>query len=416
MVVGGGAAGLIAAAAAADLGASVVMLEKMSRPGRKLRITGKGRCNITNVAELEDFIDHFGKSGRFLRQAFSRWFSHDVMKLFEDSGIKLVTERGGRVFPASGKATDVVDALVNRVESSGCRNRCSCVVDSLIIEAGKICGVKAGDRVFTAESVILATGGASYPATGSSGDGYRLAADAGHNIIDIRPALVPLEVSEKVVRDLAGLALRNIRMRVIIDGSEAEEQFGELTFENYGVSGPVVLTASGRIVDALRAGKGVVISLDLKPGLSDQKLENRLVRDFAKRGREPMSSLLRGLMPRQLVRPCLRGCKIQGHRTGSSMHAEERKKLKAWLKDFRLTITGHRPWSEAIVTAGGVDTREINPVTMESKKIKGLYIAGELLDIQADTGGYNLQAAFSTGRLAGIAAGRMGGNAEMLKC
>jgi predicted Rossmann fold flavoprotein len=280
------------------------------------------------------------------------------------------------------------------------------VVDSLIIEAGKICGVKAGDRVFTAESVILATGGASYPATGSSGDGYRLAADAGHNIIDIRPALVPLEVSEKVVRDLAGLALRNIRMRVIIDGREAEEQFGELTFENYGVSGPVVLTASGRIVDALRAGKGVVISLDLKPGLSDQKLENRLVRDFAKRGREPMSSLLRGLMPRQLVRPCLRGCKIQGHRTGSSMHAEERKKLKAWLKDFRLTITGHRPWSEAIVTAGGVDTREINPVTMESKKIKGLYIAGELLDIQADTGGYNLQAAFSTGHLAGIAAGK----------
>jgi predicted Rossmann fold flavoprotein len=327
------------------------------------------------------------------------------MELLEKSGIKLVKERGGRVFPASGKATDVVDALVDRVAAAGCRLKCSSVVDSVVIENGAICGVVVGGQVFAAKSVILATGGRSYPATGSSGDGYRLAADAGHNIVNVRPALVPLEVSEKVVKDLAGLALRNIRMRVMFDGLESEEQFGELTFETYGVSGPVVLTASGRIVDALDAGKKVTISLDLKPGLSEQKLENRLIRDFAKRGREPMSSLLRGLMPRQLVRPCLRGCKIQGHRTGSSISAAERKKLGDWLKDFRLTVTGHRPWPEAIITAGGVDTREINPVTMESKKTQGLYIIGELLDVQADTGGYNLQAAFSTGWLAGKAAG-----------
>jgi len=404
IVVGGGAAGLMAAASAAEAGADTLLLEKMSRPGRKLRITGKGRCNITNIAEQADFIEHFGDSGNALRQAFARYFSQDVMELFESLGVKLVKERGGRVFPASGKATDVVDALVARASRLGCRTRSSMTVDKLIVEGGRVMGVKCGGEILEAGAVVLAAGGASYPATGSSGDGYRMAAEVGHTIIDIRPALVPLEVGERVVRDLAGLALRNIRMQVIVDGKVRDEQFGELSFETYGVSGPVILTASGGIVDAMRAGSEVVISLDLKPALSEQKLENRLLRDFEKRGREPMSSLLRGLMPRQLVRPCLRGCKIQGHRTGNSIRAEERLRLLKWLKDFRLTITGHRPWSEAIVTAGGVDTREINPVTMESKLIHGLYIAGELLDIQADTGGYNLQAAFSTGHLAGIAA------------
>jgi len=401
IVVGGGAAGLMAAGIAAKSGARTLLLEKMSRPGRKLRITGKGRCNITNIAEQNDFIDHFGKTGNSLRQAFSQYFSQDVMIFFESLGIKLVTERGGRVFPVSGKAQDVVDAMVNWVTKQGCRTHCGAVVDGLIINEGKICGIKSGGKDIFAKSVILATGGASYPATGSTGDGYKLAAEAGHTIVPPRPALVPLETEERIVRDLAGLGLRNIQLRVFTDDKQTDEQFGELTFETYGVNGPVILTASGAIVDALQAKQKVILAIDLKPGLSEQKLEARILRDLEKRGREPMSSLLRGLMPKQLVRPCLRGCKIQGHRIGSSIRSNERRKLLKWLKEFRLTISGSRPLAEAIVTAGGVDTSEINPKTMESKLVEGLYIAGELLDVQADTGGYNLQAAFSTGWVAG---------------
>jgi len=395
----------MAAGVAAKSGARTLLLEKMMRPGRKLRITGKGRCNITNIAEQSDFIEHFGKTGNSLRQAFAQYFSNDIMQHLESLGVKLVTERGGRVFTASGKAQDVVDAMVGWITKQGCKNHCGIAVDELMIDNGKICGVKCGEHTFMAKSVILTTGGASYPATGSTGDGYKLAATVGHTIIPTRPALVPLETEERIVRDLAGLALRNIRMRVFTDSKQTDEQFGELSFETYGVTGPVILTASGAIVDALQAKHKVVLALDLKPGLSEEKLDARLLRDLEKRGKEPMSSLLRGLMPKQLVRPCLRGCKIQGHRIGSSIRENDRKRLLKWLKDFRLTISGSRPLKEAIVTAGGVDMREINPKTMESKLIENLFIAGELLDVHADTGGYNLQAAFSTGWIAGKHAG-----------
>jgi predicted Rossmann fold flavoprotein len=404
IVVGGGAAGLMAAGQAAGAGARVLLLERMARPARKLRITGKGRCNVTNVAELDDFLARFGRTGSSLRQVFARIFSSDVMAFFESLGVKLVTERGGRVFPASGKATDVVDALVSWAARQGVETHPSARVDGLVVESGQLRGVKVGQQRFCASSVILATGGASYPGTGSSGDGYRLAAAVGHSLVPARPALVPLEVSECVVRDLAGLNLRNVGMQVLVDGKCAAEYFGELSFMNYGVSGPVVLTASAAVVEALQSKKRIELSLDLKPALNTEKLEARLLRDFAERGKEPMHSLLRGLLPKPLVRPCLSAAGIQGHRLGNSIKAEERKRLLAWLKAFRLTVKGHRPLSEAIVTAGGVDMSEIDPKTMESRIVPGLYIVGELLNVHADTGGYNLQAAFSTGWVAGLAA------------
>jgi predicted Rossmann fold flavoprotein len=404
IVVGGGAAGLMAAGQAAGHGARVLLLEKMRRPGRKLRITGKGRCNVTNAAPLEDFLDHFGSEGRSLRQAFASCFSSDVMQLFEELGVKLVTERGARVFPASGKATDVVDALVRWASRSGVELRVGCTVDGIVRESDSICGVSSGGETLRSAAVILTTGGASYPATGSTGDGYRLAAQAGHTIIEPRPALVPLETRESIARELVDLTLRNVSLRVYVDGKREHEHFGELTFMPYGVSGPVILTASGSIVNALRDKRAIELSIDLKPALSEQKLDARLLRDFASRGKEPMRSLLRGLMPRPLVGSCLKASCIQGHRTGSSIKAEERKRLLRWLKDFRLTVRRSRPLDEAIVTAGGVSMKEIDPQTMESRLVKSLYIAGELLDVHADTGGYNLQAAFSTGWLAGCSA------------
>ncbi len=404
IVVGGGAAGLMAAGQAAGAGSRVLLLERMARPARKLRITGKGRCNVTNVAEMDEFLERFGRTGRSLRQVFARYFSHDVMAFFESLGVTLVTERGGRVFPASGKATDVVDALVSWAARQGVETHPSARADGLVVESGKLLGVKVGKDRFRASSVILATGGASYPGTGSSGDGYRLASAVGHSLVPTRPALVPLEISEPVIRDLAGLNLRNVGMRVLVDGKCTDEYFGELSFMNYGVSGPVVLTASGAVVQALLAKKRIKLALDLKPALSAEKLEARLLRDFAERGKEPMQSLLRGLLPKPLVRPCLNAAGIQGQRLGCSIKAEERKRLLVWLKEFQLTVKGHRPLSEAIVTAGGVDMAEVDPKTMESRIVKGLYIVGELLNVHADTGGYNLQAAFSTGWAAGQSA------------
>lgn len=406
VVVGGGAAGLMAAGQAARGGARTLLLEKMKRPALKLGITGKGRCNITNVAEMDDFLARFGPSGRFLRQAFARFFNRDLMALCREIGLDLVTERGGRVFTASGQATDVVYALLRWLREEGVRILRQNAVDRLLIEQGRITGVAAGDRRWPCDAVVLATGGASYPATGSSGDGYALAQAAGHRLVAIRPALVPLETAGDTAGRLAGLTLRNIRARLLIDGKKARDISGELTFAEYGLTGPVVLTLSGQAVDALRAGHRVEMAIDLKPALDEKKLDARLLRDLAARGKEPCASLLRGLLPREMVPVCLDQAQVPPERTGANVTARERRRLRLWLKDLRLPISGHRPLGEAIVTAGGVDTREIDPRTMESRLVRGLYLAGEVLDLQADTGGYNLQAAFSTGWLAGRCAAR----------
>jgi predicted Rossmann fold flavoprotein len=400
VVIGAGAAGMMAAGQAALNGHDVLLLEKMRRPGRKLAITGKGRCNLTNSAQIADFIASFGKKGRFLRQAFGSFFSNDLVNFFEEIGVPLVTERGGRIFPKSGKAPEVVTALEKWIDKCGVTLQTGSTVQKILIEDNRITGVVANGSKINADAVIIATGGASYPRTGSTGDGYEFAKLAGHTITPIRPALVPLE-AKNGTSHLDGLNLRNINAKCFIDGKKFREEFGELTFIDGTVSGPVILKMSGDIVDALRNSQNVEIAIDLKPALEEQKLDRRLVRDFTTRGKEPLKSVLRGLIPKELVGEILANLAIDGNKSVSTITSKERKQIRNWLKNFRIEITGYRPFGEAIITAGGVVTKEVNPKTMESKMVTGLYITGEVLDLNATTGGYNLQAAFSTGYLAG---------------
>jgi len=408
IVVGAGAAGLMAAGQAAASGAQVLLLEKMRRPGRKLLITGKGRCNLTNVAPLAEFIEHFGRNGRFLRQAFARFFTPDLIEFFEHLNVPLVTERGGRVFPASERAADVVEALRAWRRQNGVTIQTQSRVQQLLLEGEQVTGVvvdQAGKtRTCPAEAVIIATGGASYPATGSTGDGYRLAESVGHTIVPIRPALVPLETAEPVAGRLQGLSLRNVTARVLVDGRQQSKVFGEMLFTHFGLSGPIILTLSKGVVDALRQGQKVAISIDLKPALDEAKLDARLIRDLNAHGKQQYHNLLKNLLPRKLIPVCVEQTSIPAAKVAHQITGQERRRLGNWLKDFRLAIIGHRSFAEAIVTAGGVDTREVNPRTMESRLVPGLFFAGEVLDLDGDTGGYNLQAAFSTAWLAGRAA------------
>jgi predicted Rossmann fold flavoprotein len=404
IVVGAGAAGLMAAGQAAEQGAGTLLLEKMDRPGRKLRITGKGRCNLTNVAPLAESIAHFGSNGHFLRPAFYQFFNTELLAFFKALGVPTVTERGGRVFPVSDQAQDVVDALVRWVGERGVTLRTGSPVERLPVEEEQVIGVKAAGRVYHADAVIIATGGASYPATGSTGDGYRLAESVGHTIAPIRPALVPLETAGDVAPRLQGLSLRNVTVQVWIDGRKEAEAFGEMLFTHFGVSGPIILSLSKLIVDALRQGQRVSLAIDLKPALDHPKLDARLLRDLDAHGKRQFHTLLKGLLPSKLIPVCTDLTEISPYKIAHQITAQERKRLRVWLKDFRLEVTGHRSFAEAIVTAGGVDTREVDPHTMASRLAEGLYFAGEVLDVDADTGGYNLQAAFSTGWVAGRSA------------
>lgn len=404
VVVGAGASGIMAAGQAAQAGAEVLLLEKMKQPGRKIMISGKGRCNITNDAGLQDFLSHFNKDGRFLHQAFSRFFAPQLMDFLQSEGLPLVTERGGRVFPRSGRSQDVLNTLTSWLKKTGAELHCSRTVTEVRMHEGRVTGVICDGEVLHCDAVILATGGSSYPATGSTGDGYDFARKAGHSLAPIRPALIPLEIREAALRQLAGLDLRNTGVRIYVDGKRKKTDFGEVSFTRFGIGGPVILTHSGFIVDCLRAGSKVAISLDLKPALDDSKLDARLQRDFQSRNREELQSVLRGLLPQQMIAVCLQQLALDGVKAAGEISGKERSRLRTWLKDFRFDISGHRPLREAIVTAGGVKVREVNPHTMESLKVHGLYFTGELLDVDGDTGGYNLQAAFSTGWLAGRSA------------
>ena len=405
IVIGGGAAGLMAAGQAAQMGAETLLLEKMDRPGRKLRIAGKGRCNLTNVAPVSEFIAHFGPNGRFLRQAFHQFFNSDLVAFFEELGVRTVTERGGRVFPASDQAQDVVDALVRWVGERGVTLRARSPVERLLVEDERVTGVQVSrGSVYRADAVIVATGGASYPATGSTGDGYRLAASVGHTIVPVHPALVPLETAGDIAPRLQGLSLRNVTVRVWVNGEKQTEAFGEMLFTHFGLSGPIILSLSRRVVDALRSGQSVILSIDLKPALDEGKLDARLLRDLDAHGKRHFRTLLKGLLPSKLIPVCLDLTGIPANKVAHQITSEERQRLRTWLKDFRLEVTGHRPFTEAIITAGGVDTREVDPRTLASRLVEGLYFAGEVLDVDADTGGYNLQAAFSTGWVAGRSA------------
>ena len=410
IVVGGGAAGLMAAGIAASNGVKVLVLEKMPRPAIKLRITGKGRCNLTNTAPLLEFMDHFGSNGRFLRQAFMQFFSDELVAFFESIGVKTGVERGGRVFPLSNRAKEVVDALEKWVKQNGARIMLNTKVVGLIAEGAKIQGVrirnkngKTGTSAFNAKAVLIATGGKSYPATGSTGDGYWLAQSVGHTIVPILPALVPLETAGENARKLQGLSLKNVKVSLWIKNKKKDELFGEMLFTHFGLSGPVILSISKHVAAASKEAQKIEISIDLKPALNDEKLDARILRDLNEHGKMKMQSLLKLLLPQKMIPLCLELTGIPPDKFGNQISAQERKRLRTWLKDFRLQIKSHRPFKEAIITAGGVDTKEVDPRTMQSRLVAGLYFAGEILDIDADTGGFNLQAAFSTGWVAGNA-------------
>ncbi|HDR14340.1 MAG TPA: NAD(P)/FAD-dependent oxidoreductase [Desulfobacteraceae bacterium] len=408
VVVGGGAAGLMAAGTAARQGARTMLIERMERPGRKLRITGKGRCNLTNAAPAADFISHFGRNGRFLRQAFSRFFVDDLMAFFSSLGIETVVERGGRVFPGRVGAPEVTESLIKWVSRSGVDVVPGRRVSGLVMEGGGARGVVSGrcssENVTTADAIILATGGASYPSTGSTGDGYELARSVGHTVIPVRPALVPLVTLERWPERVCGLTLRNTGVKVLADGKKIGGGFGEVFFSGGSIGGPVPLTLSGRIVDAVNQRKKVRISFDLKPALDEKKLEARLLRELSGCGGGSMNAVFQSLLPASLIPIVAEAAGIELGAACSRITARERRRLRMILKDLRVTVTGHRGFSEAIVTAGGVSTREIDPYTMRSRLVRGLFFAGEIIDINGDTGGYNLQAAFSTGWLAGVSA------------
>lgn len=398
IVVGGGVAGLMAAGTAASSGARVLLLEKMEKPGRKLRITGKGRCNVTNDRSREEFLAKVRQGAEFFSPAFEAFDNRAAVRFVEVLGVPLTVERGGRVFPTSGKAWDVANALVSWVSGTGCEVRCYAPVESLMVADGAVRGVvlELGEHI-PAKAVLLATGGVSYPATGSTGDGHEMAYDVGHSIEPLRPSLVPLEVS--VPAGLKGLALRNVELSLIVDGEVAERRFGEMEFTADGVAGgAIVLQVSRAAVDALSDGRRVELSVDLKPALSAEKLRNRISREIeAMGGSATVKLLLQKLLPAQL-----RGAIAQAADLSLSkpLADSDRERLVGTLKEWRFPVGDYRPFTEAIVTAGGVDLSEIDPLTMESMKINGLYIAGELLDIDADTGGYNIQVALSTGYLA----------------
>jgi predicted Rossmann fold flavoprotein len=414
VVIGGGAAGLMAAGQAAAASAPVLLLERTARLGTKLRITGKGRCNLTNTAEMDDFLEHFrfpdpeGDAHLYLRNAFARFFAPDLVAFFQDLGVETNVERGGRVFPSSNNAHQVAEALARFAREQGVQIRTLSRVEKLWLEDGGLRGVilQDGERI-AAGAAIVATGGASYPKTGSTGDGYRLAEQAGHRVLPIRPALVPLVLAGTEPRAMAGLSLRNVEVRLLLDGQEVARDFGEMLFTHYGVSGPIILSLSGPAVQRLGRGR-LQMSINLKPALGAEKLDARLRRDIDQFGKRSYRNLLKELLPLKMIDVFVARSGIPPSKPGHQISAEERLRVRELLHDFRLAIVGHRPLEEAIVTAGGVDTREVDPRTMASRLVQGLYFAGEVLNVQADTGGYNLQAAFSTGYVAGrAAAGRV---------
>ena len=406
IVVGAGPAGLLAAGRAAELGAKVLVLEKMYAPGRKLLITGKGRCNITNSAPISDFITHVFPDGRFLRSAFSNFFSEDIIGLLQKYGVESTLERGGRYFPESNKSLDILNALLKWVNELGVEIRCSQRVEKLVVEESKIIGVKSNGELIESERIILATGGKSYPGTGATGDGYELARQVGHTIEKPIPALVPLETKGSMAQKLQGLNLKNVKAVIWIDGKKAGEDFGEMIFTHFGLSGPIILTLSRIAVSALQNNKKVEFTIDLKPALDEQKLDARLIRDLNEHGKKQIGNIFREWLPASMIPVFIELLELNPEKECHQVTGNERKQIRNLMKNLRFEVSHNRSFKEAIITAGGIVTSEIFPKTMESKLVKGLYFAGELIDLDAETGGYNLQIAYSTGWLAGNSAAR----------
>ena len=406
LVIGGGASGMMAALTAAEAGAAVMLLEKNDRLGKKMLITGKGRCNVTTNKDITEIINSFVHNGKFLYTALNSFSNQQVQQFFEASGVPLKVERGERVFPVSDQAKDIVNALRRKLQKAGVDLWLNAPVKELLLENGQAVGaLLPNGRKLMADAVIIATGGASYLGTGSTGDGYHFARKAGHTIVPLRPSLIPLECKESWIKELQGLSLKNVTFTIeTLEGKKLAQEFGELLFTHFGVSGPIVLSASYRAVDYWQKQKQpLVASIDFKPALSREKLDARLLREIEEQKKKQLKNSLHTLLPSKLVPVFIARCGIFPEKAMHQITREERQRMVELLKDFRFTLTGARPLEEAIVTAGGVNVKEVSPKTMESKLVKRLYFTGEVLDIDGMTGGFNLQAAFSTGYLAGIA-------------
>lgn len=404
VIIGGGAAGLMAAVIAGREGAQVILLEKMNYLGKKMGITGKGRCNVTNAAPMSEFIKNTPGNGKFLYGAYERFSNQDLLQLLNEAGLETKVERGGRVFPASDSALDVRNTFMKLLKSYGVDVHLEEGAQEIIVEDGRVVAVKTKNEIYPADAVLIATGGKSYPATGSTGDGYNLANKLGHKVTDIRPSLVPVVTEEVWVKDLMGLSLRNVELSVVAKNKVQAKMFGEMMFTHFGITGPIVLSLSHTVGKLMRKKNIGTIGLDinLKPALSVEKLDKRIQKDFELYSKKQLINGLKDLLPQRLIPLVIQLADLDPHKPINQISKAERDSLVYILQHLPLTVKGLRPVEEAIVTAGGLSLKDFNPKTMESKLVLGLYGAGEVLDIDAFTGGYNLQAAFSTGYVAAM--------------
>ena len=404
VVIGGGAAGLMAAVIAGREGARVILLEKMNMVGKKMGITGKGRCNITNSADISDFIKNTPGNGKFLYGAYERFSNVDLLTLLHEWGLKTKVERGGRVFPESDSALEVRNLFMKMLKKYNVTVHLNEAVTKIVTKDNVVTGVVTTKDSYACEAVIIATGGASYPLTGSTGDGYRLAEGVGHSITDIRPSLVPIVTEESWVKDIMGLSLRNVEVSIVSKEKVQAKMFGEMMFTHFGVTGPTILSLSHTVGKLLRKKKPapIAVSINLKPALTAEVLDKRLQKDFDLYSKKQLANGMKDLLPSNLIPIIISLAKLDPAKPINQITKEERQQLCYVLQHMTLTVKGLRPVEEAIVTAGGISLKEFNPKTMESKLVKGLYGAGEVLDIDAFTGGYNLQAAFSTGYVAAM--------------
>lgn len=407
IVIGGGAAGIMAAISAAENGAQVILFERNNRLGRKLSITGKGRCNLTNAADNQEIIKNIPGNGKFLNSVLNNFSATDAINFFENLGLKTKIERGNRVFPASDNAAEVIAVLTRKLEDLKVSVRLNSRVEKIISDGKKILGVEVKGKFFDCDAAILATGGASYPATGSTGDGFNFAKSLGHSVTEILPALVPLETEEDFVKDLQGLSLKNVRVTLKADEKFVAEIFGEMLFTHFGVSGPIILTLSRQVAKLLHEKKFVELLINLKPALTPEQLNLRILRDFEKFKGKIIKNAMVELLPQKLIPVVLDLAYLDENKKVDAITKIERQKLIEILRGLPLTVSATRPISEAIVTAGGVSIKEINPKTMNSKLLENLFVAGEVLDIDGNTGGFNLQAAWATGKTAGIFAANL---------
>ena len=410
LVIGGGPAGMMAAITAAENGNEVTILEKMPSFGKKLLITGKGRCNITSSLYMSEFIKNTPGNGKFLYSAFQNYTNADIIEFLKKQGLEVKEERGNRIFPVTDKSIDVLNCFKKRIDELKIKNKLETRVEKILIKNNEVLGVRTNREIIQTDKIILATGGKSYPLTGSTGDGYKIAKDLGHTIIPIKPALVPLEVYEKEeCKKIQGLSLRNIAIKIIDTDRKKTiyEDFGEMVFTHFGISGPTILSGSAHLakykdIDYLLKKRYIKITIDLKPALTEEHLDDRILRDFKEFKNKQFKNSLDKLLPQKMIPLIVELSGINPDKMVNEITKEERRHLVQLIKYFTITIKNFRPVEEAIITCGGISTKEINPKTMESKLIKGLYFAGEIIDVDAYTGGFNLQIAYSTGYTAGI--------------